>query len=319
MPFRRNVLRTVGLTDLCGGSVVRVGDLVQLGVGRRTIARRCRPGGPWRWLLPGVVKLSNDPPTRDDYRRAALRYGGDGSVLTGLDALELHGMRRMPKPAGPVHLLVPADRRRSGAGRVLAERTDRLPSPTGGAWPLAPLPRAALDFCRRSRERDDVRAVLAELVQRGRCRPADLRAELEAGCGRGSALPRDVLRDVSDGVRSVAEADARRAVLASRLPRPLWNVRLLDTDGTLIAIPDAWFDDVGMAWEIDSHEWHLNPEGYDRTLDRRSAMQAHGVLVMHTQPSKLRRQRAEVIEELERNHAQAARRPRPPVTAMPAR
>jgi hypothetical protein len=25
-------------------------------------------------------------------------------------------------------------------------------------------------------------------------------------------------------------------------------------------VPDVWFDEVGLAWEIDSYEWHLSLE-----------------------------------------------------------
>lgn len=50
----------------------------------------------------------------------------------------------------------------------------------------------------------------------------------------------------------------------------------------LLAIADAWFDEVGLAWEIDSKEGHLSPEDYERTLDQHSTMTAKNVLVMHT-------------------------------------
>jgi hypothetical protein len=317
MPRRTNSLRPDEFAALCGTAVVRVDDLVRLGLARSTIAHRCRAGGPWRRMLPGIVKLDNGPPTRAERRRAALLHAGDGAVLTGLDALELHGMERMPRPSGAVHLLVPAVRRRAGSGLVLVERTDRLPRAVPGRWPLAPVPRAALDACRRIADRDQVRALLAEVVQRARCAPAELNAELAAGSGRGSRLPRDVLAEISDGVRSAAEAKARELVLRSGLPAPLWNAKLYDRGGRFIAMPDAWFDDVGMAWEIDSKEWHLGPVDYEQTLDRRSAMMAEDVVVMHTLPSKLAR-RTEVLDELRRNHRNAARRPRPPLLAIPA-
>ncbi len=268
-------------------------------------------------MLPGVVRLSSGPPTRDDYREAALVYAGPGAVLTGLDALDLHGLRRMPHPSGAVHVLIPPDRRRVGAGRVLTERTDRLPEVVAGRWPLAPVARAALDFCRRSRDRDQVRSIIAEVVQTRRCRQADLVAELAAGSQRGSALPRQVLAEISDGVRSVAEADARRVALRSGLPAPRWNVRLVDLDGRFVAVPDAWFDDVGLAWEIDSREFHILPADYDRTIDRRSAMTAHGIVVLHTQPRRLRGDKPGVLDELRRSHAQAALLPPPSVRALP--
>ena len=270
-------------------------------------------------MLPGVVLLHNAPPTRDDRRSAALLHCGPGSVITGLDALALHGMRRVPTPSGPVHVLVPEDRRRAGHGVVLAERTQRLPEAEPGRWPLAPLLRAVLDFARRCRERDQVRSGLAEVVQRHRCPPAALAAELRAGSQRGSALPRDVLREVGDGIRSVAEAKARARLLRSDLPRPLWNPRLLDAaTGELIAVPDAWFDEVGLAWEIDSHEWHLDPDDHARTMARRVAMTARGIAVVPHTPGRISHEWERVCDELWRNLAQAARRPRPAVIAVAA-
>ena len=302
----------------CGTTVVAVEDLANLGMSTSTIAHRCRPEGPWQRLLPGVVLLHNGPITRDDRRRAAVVHCGAGTLITGLDALQLQGMARMPHPSGPVHVLLPADRRRAGAGRVLAERTDRLPPAHPGRWPLAPPARAALDGSRRLTSRTEVRATLAEVVQRGRCTPADLFRELADGSGRGSALPRAVLAEVADGVRSAAEAQARQLVLRSGLPAPWWNPKLYGRGGAFVAMPDAWFDDVGLAWEIDSTEWHLDPADYTRTLDRRSAMMAAGIIVMHTQPRKLSERPREALEELRATHQDAARRTRPHVVAIPA-
>jgi hypothetical protein len=97
MPRRSSFRPDEIAVALAGATVVRVDQLVELGLTRSTIAHRCRPGGPWRRLAPGIVKLHNGPITRNDRRRAALLHTGSDAVLTGLDALELHGMRRMPR------------------------------------------------------------------------------------------------------------------------------------------------------------------------------------------------------------------------------
>ncbi|GAA4560182.1 hypothetical protein GCM10023175_69650 [Pseudonocardia xishanensis] len=285
---------------------------------RRTIYERCRPGGPWRTLLPGIVGLTNGPPTRDDRRRAALVYAGPGAVLTGLDALQIHGMRRVPPPSGPVHVLIPHDRRRLGAGQVLSERTERLPRARPGRWPLAPLSRAVLDFCRRSRDREQIRTALAEAVQRGGCTPGELLGELNAGSHRGSAVPRSVLTEIVGGVRSVAEAHAREVLLAAGLPAPMWNPTLRTAAGEILPCPDAWFDDVALAWEIDSVEFHYDVADYERTVERHSRMTSYGIVVVHTVPRALRSRRSEVVDELRRAHALARLRPRPDIHAAAA-
>jgi len=78
----------------------------------------------------------------------------------------------------------------------------------------------------------------------------------------------------------------------------MWNPRLHDRSGRFVAMPDAWFDDVGMAWEIDSLEWHLGPDDYARTLDRRAAMMAEGVLVVHHLPRTLQQDPTGVLRDL---------------------
>jgi hypothetical protein len=83
-----------------------------------------------------------------------------------------------------------------------------------------------------------------------------------------------------------------------------------------VAEADAWFDAVGMAWEIDSREFHLGPADYEATVERHSRMTAHGIVVVHSLPQTLRRRGAQVVEELRRTHAHAALRPRPSVTAL---
>ena len=109
-------------------------------------------------------------------------------------------------------------------------------------------------------------------------------AELEAGPSAGSALLRAALAEVADGVRSVAEADIRTLILRSDLPRPVFNARLIDVDGTLIAITDAWWQEAGVAAEIDSRAYHLAAADQDRTTDRHDKLTAHGILALHFSP-----------------------------------
>ncbi|HEX6355277.1 hypothetical protein [Actinophytocola sp.] len=247
---------------------IRVATLEELGVPPRTSYRRCLPGGPWQRLLPGVVLLTNMPPTRLQLVEAALLYGGQDTLVTGLEACQRHGLRNLPDSYG-IHLLVPAGRHLHSTGNVVVERTKRFPKPVvRDGVPLAPPVRAVIDACRRLTSRDPVQALITEAVQRGRVPPAWLSLELAAGSRRGTAVPRDVLRDVIVGARSDAEVDAIRVWERTGLPRPAWNVPLRDTSGTYLGTPDAWFAEVGLAWEIDSYEFHFEREAYANTVNR---------------------------------------------------
>ncbi|SNR32037.1 hypothetical protein SAMN06265360_10261 [Haloechinothrix alba] len=306
--------------------VIRVLRLAELGVPANTAYRRCGLDGPWRRLLPGVVCLHNGPPTREQQVSAALLYAGPDAVATGLEACRQHGLRKTGETDGTggtgtdgvVHLLVPADRKVHSNGFAVVERTTRMPpAVVRGGTPLAPTTRAVLDACRRITTLAPCRALLAEAVQRRFTTPDKLRAELARGSQRGSAIPRKALAEISEGAHSVAEIDAYGVWQRSQLPVPAWNGRLVGPDGEYIATPDAWFDDVALAWEIDSRQYHSDPDGYAATMARNTRYATHGVVLLQSLPARVRDEPEAVARELRAAYAAAAARPRPDVTHHP--
>ncbi|WP_410620464.1 hypothetical protein [Amycolatopsis sp. cmx-8-4] len=292
---------------------MRAGDLEALGVPRRTVTRRCEPNGPWQRLLPGIVLLENGEPTGEHRIRAALLHGRAGALLTGIHAMHRHGLRSAPEPTD-VHVLVPADRRVGTMAFVHVERTTRLPRPQLlQGVPVAPACRAVLDAARRLPDQDTVTAMLAEVIQRRRCTAQALADELAAGSRSGRVLPIRALGPLLGGARSVAEADAWRLIERSGLPACQWNVKLFSTSGRYIATPDAWWDEVGFAWEIDSRRHHSGPDEHARTLARNTRYPTAGALVLQTSPARLRRKPEAVLAELRAGYEVACRRPRPDV------
>ncbi len=119
---------------------------------------------------------------------------------------------------------------------------------------------------------------------------------------------------------SVAERDARRLSRRRiRLTTPHWNVTVADADGVVIGRPDAWYDDVGPAWGIDSRAFHYGPRDYERTLARNSRYAAAGILVPQTLPNRLWDSPEQVEGELRKAHRAASARPRPPVRMVELR
>jgi hypothetical protein len=291
---------------------IKVATLIKLGVSSRTAYRRCEPGGPWQKLLPGVVLLGSLPPTRRQLVAAALLYAGPGSVLTGLEACRLHGLRNVPDDHR-IHILVAHRRRAISSDYVVIERTRRMPKAVvRDDVPCASLTRSVLDGCRRFTSYLPARALITAAVQGHRLAPHSLLHELDAGSQRGSAIPRHVLKEVVAGARSVAEIDAMRVWKRTGLPRPVWNAALRNVTGEHIAVPDAWFD-VGLAWEIDSYEFHFHREDYARTVRRNARYAAAGVLILQTLPSQLRVDPESAAAELIAAHQAAESRPRPKV------
>ena len=238
-------------------------------------------------------------------------------MLTGLEACRRHGVRRGPDPAGQVHLLVPDERQLRSNRFVVVERTTRMPAPhVRDGVPLASACRACLDAARRLHSSAEITELIADAVQRGLCTPAQLAAELREGSQRGSAMPRRVLADISAGVRSTAERDAKRLLARSGLPEPWWNAEVRDAGGRLLGIADAWFDEVALTWEINSYEWHLNPAAYAREVSRTAEMAAAGVTVVPVLPTALRKDPDRSLGNLVAAYGVAAVRPRPPVYAI---
>ena len=88
-----------------------------------------------------------------------------------------------------------------------------------------------------------------------------------------------------------------------------------DLDGRFLGTADAWFDEVALAWEINSLAWHLNPADYEREQERTARFVAAGVPVLPTQPVRMRSDERAVMGELRAAYDHAASRPRPPVRA----
>jgi len=295
-----------------------------VGMTSHALRHRLRPAGPWRTLLPGVYIALTGTPTTLQQEMAAMLYAGPGSVITGRAALRCHHIRA--PSAELIDVLVPATRQRRDAAFVRLHRTTRMPERIWQAGPLryAPRARAVADAVRDMTSLRDVRAVVADAVQRGRCGVRDLHAELIAGPNAGSALFREALTDVADGIRSAAEADLKDLLVKSRLPMPLFNASVYDGD-TFIAKPDAWWPELGLAAEVDSHEFHMSPEDHAKTLARGRRMGVAQIVTLRFTPKQIRSGPAQVIDEIRR--ALEGARGRPPLNlrtvpaseAVPAR
>jgi hypothetical protein len=308
-----------GLAELLEkqSSVVGRGQLLALGMSDRAIQYRVRRGGPWRTLLPGVYLAANGIPSVSQKELAAVLYAGPGSIITGPMAL-LHHSIRSGAIADVIDVLIPADRQRLSTSFVRLHRTARMPVRTSsiGTVRLAPVPRAVADTARQLADVRDVRAVVAEVVQLGRCTVGQLAAEFGQGPVRGSAVLRSVLSEVADGIRSTAEGDLRDVITTARLPMPLFNPSLFDGD-LFLGKPDAWWQDAGVAGEVDSRAWHLSPEDWDRTRRRHDRMAAAGIIVLHFSPRELRREPGTVVQMITGALERGLSRPHLPIRTIP--
>jgi hypothetical protein len=288
-----------------------------VGLTKHALQHRLRVGGPWQSLLPGVYLAATGTPTQVQQEMAALLYAGPASVITGPTALSHHRIRG--PAAEQIDVLMPASRRRRDAQFVRLHRTTRLPE---RIWRFGPLryalpARAVADAARDLDSLRDVRAVVADAVQRRSCEIMQLHEELKAGPHVGSALLREALSDVADGIRSAAEGDLKDLLVKSGLPLPLFNPMVYAAN-TFVARPDAWWPEFGIGIEVDSREWHTSPEDHASTLARGRRMAVHQMIILRFTPKQIRAAPAQVIADIRRTLDAARGRPPLNLRTIPA-
>ncbi|MEJ3746574.1 type IV toxin-antitoxin system AbiEi family antitoxin domain-containing protein [Actinomycetes bacterium KLBMP 9797] len=278
-------------------------QLLRAGLDDEAIRREVH-GNRWQRLLPGLFASFTGPPTDEHRRVAAAIYAPVGAQITGVAALRWYGFRHLPDD-DRIHLLIPHTSRRTSRGFVLFQRTDRLDSAAKrqGPYTVCSVARAVADAARQLNDLRAVRALVAEAVQRRFTDVPSLRRELDAAQTHRTRLLRVAVNEVDQGVRSAPEAElAADLKTSSILPTVQWNPTLVADDGSELPGPDGWIQESGIALEVDSREYHLNPEDWRRTIDRHNRLAAHGALVLHFTPSEIRRNRARVRRIIETAH-----------------
>lgn len=181
----------------------------------------------------------------------------------------------------------------------------------------APAARAVADAARSGLELRDVRAIVADAVQRRICTITQLATELRAGSPQRSGAFCAALGEVADGVASVTEGDLRKLIRSGRLPEPLYNPQLYIGD-EFLGQPDVWWRDAGVAGEVDSREWHLSPDQWERTMARHARMSAAGIIVIHVTPRRIRLEGAKVLAEFGSAIEAGRQRPPLPIRTVPS-
>ncbi|MBL1105055.1 hypothetical protein JK361_10710 [Streptomyces sp. 5-8] len=287
------------------------------GVHAAEVTEQCRPGGPWRELLPNVVLLHPGPPTGEERLHGALLYAARAAepgvpaqptaesphrpvyaeaVITGLAALTLHGFSSTPPLPSLDHVdvLVPRLRRLRSTGYVRILRTTALPAAhTVTGLPVAPVPRALADAVTELTDAEAVRRLLTESVRAGHCEPAAVVRELT----RARLLSRPHVVDAVDALlaegRSIAEDRLYRMVREYGLPDPVWNVDLRLPGGPHLGGLDAYWPEQAVAVELDTRA----PRQGDRQDDdalwseyarKREHLERLGITVVYITPRKLR-------------------------------
>lgn len=312
------------LTEAAQRRVLTSDALREHGISPSDAEARCRPGGPWQLLLPGVYLLHPGTPTSDERLHAALLYAGGEflpaipaqqgpatrtrlpgtlhcppphppeAMITGLAALTLHGFAGAPslRALDRIDVLVPWTKRLRSTGCVHIVRGQSLPDAeevTG--LPVAPVARALADTVARLPDAGVVRRLLVESVRGGHCEAGAVMGELL----RGRLLGRPHVREAVDALvaesRALAEGMLYEMVFRHRLPDPCWNVDLRLPGGPHLGGLDAYWPDQAVAVELDTRSPRPQLDHDARWSEyarKREALEGLGITVVHLTPAKLR-------------------------------
>ncbi|MFI6038805.1 hypothetical protein ACIBBD_32665 [Streptomyces sp. NPDC051315] len=294
--------------------VMTAAQLRSHGVSSGETGERCRPGGPWQQILPGVYLLHPGRPTSEERLHAVLLYAArevstsgvpvqpgagephrpvyEGAMITGLAALTLHGFTSAPSLVSleEIDVLVPRPRRLRSTGCAHVVRTPDLPAPeqvTG--VPVAPVPRALADAVSRLTDAGAVRRLLSEAVRGGHCEPAAVVRELNDAKLLGRPHVVDAVDSLLAEGRAIAEDRLYTMVREYGLPNPVWNVDLRLPGGPHLGGLDAYWPEHAVAVELDTRAPRQDDDAlWSEYARKREHLERLGITVVYITPRKLR-------------------------------
>jgi very-short-patch-repair endonuclease len=242
-----------------------------------------------------VICRTNGNLTADQWRRAAVLYGGPGAVLSHATAC---GIWRLPVPSSDrIVVTVPAGRHPRSTATVWVRQSQRgtrsrLVDGLPVTWPARSVVDAGLDLDRRA----PVDALMGRSIQTGLVSLDDLVVELDRAPSGGSRLLRLALADVAQGSHAASEAQLLRLLRRSGLPMPELNAPVITPSGTRYI--DALWRDQRKGVEIDGQSYHLGPAEWQADLRRQNAIQTTGIVLLRIPARRLWTEPDAVIAEI---------------------
>lgn len=276
-------------------------ELLAVGVPGWLIDRRVREGR-WARRAPRIITSTTGDLPPDAVRRLALRAMPQ-AVLSHESAAVVHGLRIVE---AEVHVTVRHSTSRTRIDGVVVHQSARAPGPARRrGYPVTGVARTVVDVALGLDRLREVRALVAEAVQRGLTTPQRLCAELDNAPRRGRAHVAAALAEVASGARSAPEAEFVQQLRGSGLPMPELNVRLVLRGETVVV--DALWRHSQLVAEIDSREWHLGPDQWAADLRRQNLLVAEGYTVLRFTVRQLRDQPERMLADVRAALAAAPR------------
>jgi len=189
--------------------------------------------GRWQRLLPGVLLMHDQPPTRRQLVNAAALWAGPDSSIDAESACLWHGIPVSHADEQQVHIVVPHESGARSRDFVVVRRSGLIVR--GGQGQVASYVDAATAAVMAARRTSNDRAAVALLsqpLQVGLVTLEDLFVVIMRRPPRGARRVARALEQLAAGVRSAGESIARDLFAHSVvLPKVQWNRWLRLPDG----------------------------------------------------------------------------------------
>jgi very-short-patch-repair endonuclease len=246
---------------------------LDVGLSQRQISYRLRSGA-WQRVYPGVYATFTGYLSRDAQLWAAVRFAGDGAMVSHETAAEVHGM--IDRPVPDIHVTVPLSRRPARTRRpvrgIVIHRSDQsrehLPGPF--KLPLTKADDTVLDLVADASTFDTAYTWISRAVSRNVVTVRALRGALARRSRiRWRAWLNDAFAEAHDGVLSPLELHyVRNVERAHGLPKSQHQARRRLNGRTYYK--DNWYPEYRLAVEIDGPAYHAN-EQVQQDKDRDNA------------------------------------------------
>jgi hypothetical protein len=231
---------------------------LDVGFSRRQISYRLRSGA-WQRVYPGVYATFTGPLPREARLWAAVRFAGDGAMVSHETAAEVHGM--IERPASSIHVTVGRSRRpapyRPVQGLVI-HRSDQSRQQFPGPFklPRTRVDDTVLDLVAAAPTFDHAYTWISRAVFRNLVTASSLREALARRSRiRWRAWLNDAFAEACDGVLSSLELRYVRDVeRAHGLPASQHQARRRLNGKT--HLKDNWYPEYRLAVEVDGPAYH---------------------------------------------------------------
>ena len=275
-------------------------QLLELGIDRHRVRNQVAAG---RWVLrtPLVVSTTTGHLAATQRVWLGLLHAGPGSVVGGLTAASLHGLRGWDRPETCILVAADADVRPvTGLAFVRTRRPiGDFVSPRIAA-PVCRIEPAVLLFAAYTRSSRTASGLLAAVVQQRLTTAHELASWVDAMRPlRRARSFRQTLADITGGAQSLGELDVGRFCRRYGFPEPRRQVRRRARDGSLRFTDCEWTlpDGRTVVLEVDG-AFHLDVASWEADIARERSLVVDGAILLRCTATELRQSPERLARDL---------------------